>query len=93
VQVYFDVANSHEMGYDIYAEMRHLGRARVCEIHAKENGALLGRGDIDFRAVRAALDDIGYAGWLQIEGSIPKGTPMIEAYTENARFMRALFGV
>jgi L-ribulose-5-phosphate 3-epimerase len=92
VQVYFDVANSHQMGYDIYAEIRQLGRERVCEIHAKENGALLGRGDIDFRAVRAALDDIGYAGWLQIEGSIPKGTPMIEAYIENARFLRALFG-
>jgi L-ribulose-5-phosphate 3-epimerase len=92
VQVYYDVANSHQMGYDIYREIRQLGRERICEIHAKENGFLLGQGSIDFPAVRAALDDIGYAGWLQIEGSIPKGQPMRESYVENVRFMRRVFG-
>jgi L-ribulose-5-phosphate 3-epimerase len=92
VQVYYDVANSHHMGYDIYAEIRQLGHARVCEIHAKENGSLLGQGSIDFRQVRAALDDIGFSGWLQIEGSVPKGQPVIESYTHNVQFMRQTFG-
>jgi L-ribulose-5-phosphate 3-epimerase len=92
VQVYYDVANSHQMGYDIYAEIRQLGRARVCEIHAKENGQLLGAGSIDFRAVRAALDDIGFSGWLQIEGAIPQGQPVVDSYRHNVRFMREVFG-
>jgi L-ribulose-5-phosphate 3-epimerase len=91
VQVYYDVANSTQMGYDIAAEIRALGRDRICEFHAKENGFLLGQGRIDFASVRKAIDDIGYTGWLQIEGAVPKGAPMFESYVENVRFMRSQF--
>jgi sugar phosphate isomerase/epimerase len=91
VQVYYDVANSTQMGYDIHAEIRQLGRDRICEFHAKENGFLLGQGRIDFAAVRKSIDDIGYSGWIQIEGAVPKGRPMLDSYVENARFMRTHF--
>jgi sugar phosphate isomerase/epimerase len=91
VQVYYDVANSTQMGYDISAEIRELGRARICEFHAKENGFLLGKGRIDFAAVRKAMDDIEYSGWIQIEGAVPKNQPMLDSYVENVRFMRAQF--
>ena len=91
VQVYYDLANSTQMGYDIVAEIRQLGRDRICEFHAKENGFLLGQGRIDFPAVRRAMDDIGYAGWIQIEGAVPKGQPLIESHTHNVRFMRTHF--
>ncbi len=91
VQVYYDVANSTQMGYDIAAEIRQLGRDRICEFHAKENGFLLGQGRIDFPTVRKAMDAIGYAGWIQIEGAVPKGQPMFESYVENVRFMRTHF--
>ena len=91
VQVYYDVANATQMGYDITAEIRQLGRERICEFHAKENGFLLGQGRIDFAAVRKAMDDIRYTGWIQIEGAIPKGAPMRDSYLENVRFMRAQF--
>lgn len=92
VQVYYDLANSTERGYDILAEIRQLGRERICEFHAKENGSLLGRGRIDFAAVRKALDDISYSGWLQIEGARPTRQPVLESYIENTRFMRQHFG-
>ncbi len=91
VQVYYDVANSTQMGYDITAEIRQLGRQRICEFHAKENGFLLGQGAIDFAAVRKAMDDILFSGWIQIEGAVPKGKPMLDSYVENVRFMRAQF--
>jgi len=91
VQVYYDVANSTQMGYDIHAEIRQLGRERICEFHAKENGFLLGQGRIDFAALRKTMDAVGYSGWIQIEGAVPKGTPMLDSYVENARFMRAHF--
>ena len=48
VQVYYDVCNSNDRGYDIYREIRQLGRERICEFHFKENGALLGQGKVDF---------------------------------------------
>jgi sugar phosphate isomerase/epimerase len=92
VQVYYDVANATQMGYDVPAEIRLLGRARICEFHAKENGFLLGQGRIDFAAVRRAMDDIGYTGWIQIEGAVPSGQPLFESHVENVRFMRREFG-
>jgi L-ribulose-5-phosphate 3-epimerase len=89
VQVYYDVCNSTDRGYDIYKEIRQLGK-RICELHAKENGALLGRGKVDFRKVREALDDIGYGGWVQIEGAVPPGGKMLESYQANCKFMRGI---
>jgi L-ribulose-5-phosphate 3-epimerase len=90
VQVYYDVCNSNDRGYDIYKEIRTLGK-RICEFHAKENGALLGQGKVDFHKVRAALDDIGYRGWIQIEGAVPPGKPMLESYQANCKFMRGIW--
>lgn len=93
VKVYYDVANSNKMGYDIYEEIRWLGKDLICEFHAKENGFLLGQGLIDFPELRLAIDDIGYSGWIQIEGAVPKEADLIESYIENHRLMREVFGV
>lgn len=90
VRVYYDVCNSNDRGYDIYKEIRRLGKL-ICEVHAKENGVLLGQGKIDFQKVRAALDDIGYRGWIQIEGAVPPGQPILESYQANCKFMRGIF--
>jgi sugar phosphate isomerase/epimerase len=91
VKVYYDCCNSHDKGYDIYAEIRKLGK-RICEFHAKENGKLLGQGGVDFRKVRQAMDDIGYSGWIQIEGAVPEGKSTLESYKLNCAFMRDVFG-
>jgi L-ribulose-5-phosphate 3-epimerase len=90
VRVYYDVCNSNDRGYDIYQEIRRLGKL-ICEFHAKENGALLGHGKVDFHKVRAAMDDIEYSGWIQIEGAVPPGQPMLESYRANCQFMRGIF--
>ena len=89
VRVYYDVCNSNDRGYDIYKEIRMLGK-RICEFHAKENGALLGKGKVDFRKVREAMDEIGYEGWIQIEGAIPPGGKLIESYQANNQFLRGI---
>jgi len=90
VRVYYDLCNSTDRGYDIDKEIRQLG-SRICEFHAKENGSLLGQGKIDFKKARAAMDDIGYSGWIQIEGAVPPGKPILESYQANCRFMREIF--
>ena len=92
VQVYYDVCNMTDRGYDICQEIRQLGRKRICELHFKENGALLGKGKVDFAKVRAALDDIGYRGWIQIEGAVPPGAAMLESYQANCKFVRGVLG-
>jgi sugar phosphate isomerase/epimerase len=91
VQVYYDVCNSNDRGYDVPAEIRRL-RGRICEFHAKENGALLGRGRVDFAKVREAMDAIDYRGWVQIEGAVPEGASVPDSYRANCRFLRGVLG-
>jgi len=88
VKVYYDCCNSNLRGYDIYQEIRQLGRKRICEFHFKENGHLLGQGNVDYQKVREALDDISYSGWIQIEGAVPKGAKMLESYRANCKYLR-----
>ncbi len=91
VKMYYDVCNSTDRGYDIIKEIRWLGRKNICEFHMKENGALLGHGNVHFEQVRDAINDIGYEGWMQIEGAVPPGTKMLDAYIANCKFLRRLF--
>lgn len=92
VKVYYDVANMHYAGYDIFAEMRRLGAERICQVHTKEHDHLLGQGPIDFVKVRDVLQEIGYRDWLILEGATVKGRSLVDCYRENRRFLRELFG-
>jgi len=92
VKVYYDVANMEGLGYPLYEEIRLLGkRNALCELHAKENGTLLGHGRVDFQQVRAALDDVGYSGWLIVESAVPPGASLPESYAHNVRYLRSVF--
>lgn len=90
VKVYYDVCNSNDMGYNIYEEIRWLGKENICEFHCKENGYLLGKGKVDFAEVRKAIDDIGYTGWLQIEGAVPDKQDIFESYVKNLSYLRSV---
>ena len=91
IQVYYDTANSNKMGYDIYQEVVLLGAERICQIHCKEDGALLGDGVIDFKRFRASLEQAGYSDWLIIEGATPKGADIVEAYQKNFAVLDRVF--
>jgi sugar phosphate isomerase/epimerase len=89
VKVYYDVANTQAMGYNIFTEMRVLGK-QICEFHAKDNQDLYGKGSVDFVRVRAAMDDIGYRGWIVMEGTkMPLGTA--ESCRYDAQYLRGIF--
>jgi L-ribulose-5-phosphate 3-epimerase len=92
VKVYYDVCNSTVRGYDIYEEMQWLGKQNICEIHFKENDALLGQGQVDYPKVRQVLDQIGYQGWIVLEGSVPKGGELLPSYQTNHRFVQQILG-
>ena len=89
VKVYYDVANSHKAGYDIYSEIRQLGRF-ICQFHAKDYDDLYGKGSIDFERLRSAMDDAGYRGWLVMEGTkMPLGVE--ESCRYDAEYLRTIF--
>jgi sugar phosphate isomerase/epimerase len=89
VKVYYDVANSHKAGYDIYEEIRLLGK-QICEFHAKDYDDLYGKGTIAFEEVRKAMDDIGYRGWIVMEGvKMPLG--LEDSIRYDAKYLRGVF--
>ena len=71
VGAYFDVGNVVEYGYP-EEWIRELGK-RILKIHVKEYAKpkrfnyKLGEGEIDWPAVRQALVDVGYEGWISAE--------------------------
>jgi len=89
VQIYDDVANSQDVGRPILEEIRQLG-THIVEVHAKDTKDLYGKGSIDFPAVLKALEDIGYGGWLVIEGTkMPLGVE--ESVRYDADYLRTVF--
>jgi L-ribulose-5-phosphate 3-epimerase len=71
VGAYFDVGNVVEFGYP-EEWIRELGK-RILKVHIKEYkkekrfNYKLGEGEIDWAAVRTALNDAGYEGWVTAE--------------------------
>ena len=96
VQVYYDVGNSKNKGYDIYKEIRSLGSEHICQFHAKDYGGMFGEGDVDFERVREAIDDIGYRGWILFEDTTWAPTEAVTAEQEakirkNIAYLRRIF--
>ncbi len=90
IQVYYDVGNMQKEGEDYAAAIRRLGRERICETHAKDYGDLYGKGSTDFVQVRDALRDIGYSGWMHIEGvKVPNGIE--QDIGHDLRYLRGVF--
>jgi sugar phosphate isomerase/epimerase len=89
VVTYYDVGNSTKEGFDIYEEIRWLGGPRICEVHLKDNPHFLGEGSIDFKRVVAALNDVGFDHWAQLETECPTGSIGADM-DRNLRFIRAL---
>lgn len=71
IRAYFDVGNVVEYGYP-QEWIRELGK-RTVKVHIKEYKKerrfkyKLGEGEIDWPAVRKALVDVGYEGWITAE--------------------------
>lgn len=89
VQVYYDLGNSHNNGYDIAGEIRQLGKDLICEVHCKDKGGWsFGPGEVDFVEASKALIEIGYDSWYVLEGPAAEGKTTLETLEENANYLR-----
>jgi L-ribulose-5-phosphate 3-epimerase len=87
-KVWYDAGNSTFNGYDVPAEIRALGRDRICMFHIKDRG-YLGEGKVDVPAVLRAIADIRFEGFANLETTSPSGD--VEADTRrNAEYLRKL---
>lgn len=71
VRSYFNFANALQNGRDLLSELRTLGAERICQVHATDqDGVWLENNDrLDMQAVKLALDEMGWSGWLVVERS------------------------
>ena len=89
VSVYYDVGNSAKAGFDPVKEIRWLGKARICQLHLKDNPHYLGEGNLQFPAILAAIRDIGFAGYANLETDAP--SKQVEAdMRKNLAYIRDL---
>jgi sugar phosphate isomerase/epimerase len=93
LKVYYDFRNARDAGNDIYHEIKLLGNKHICELHLKENGAFLGKADIDWVKVSHALNDINFQRnkWMQIEGALPPKYDFITGHQQNLTFLKSIF--
>lgn len=89
-RVWYDIGNSTYNGYDVPAEIRALGRERICAFHIKDKG-YLGEGKVDVPAAVKAIQDIGYRGDRILETGAPSGDAEADA-RRNTEFLRNLVG-
>jgi len=90
VQVYYDCKNSGDLGRDVPAEIRLLGK-RICQVHLK-NGAefLSGPSNVNFPACADALREVGYRGWYVLETASPSGDVVADTRA-NVEYVRQHF--
>jgi len=71
IKIYFNFANALQNGRDLRAELRILGKDRICQIHGTNEDGVWLQDDpkIDMPKVKQTLDDMGWSGWLVIERS------------------------
>ncbi len=88
LKVYYDVANSHYNGFDVPKEIRWLGTQRIGQVHFKERG-YLGAGTVPLAESAAALHEIGYQGFINLELPSPSGDIAADM-RRNLEFTRQL---
>jgi L-ribulose-5-phosphate 3-epimerase len=87
-KMWYDVGNSTFNGYDVPAEIRALGRDRICMFHIKDKG-YLGEGQVKLPEILQAIGDIGFDGYANLETTSPSGD--VEADTRrNLEYLRKL---
>jgi sugar phosphate isomerase/epimerase len=95
VRSYFNFSNALQNGRDLNAELRTLGRDRICQIHCTDQDGvwLENNPRIDMLKVKATLDDINWRGWLVIERSrdARDGRNVRRNFGANAAYLKKVF--
>jgi L-ribulose-5-phosphate 3-epimerase len=92
VRVYFNPTTAYDHGKDLLAEIRVLGKDRICQFHFSDrDGKWLEDGRFDVPKVKATLDDLGWSGWLVIERSRKPGKSVKENFSANAAYLKKVF--
>ena len=81
---------SHRMknATDQLGDTSLLGKARICQIHLKDNPNYMGEGTIDFAEVVNAIRDVGFSGYCNLETDTKPGSTVEADMRKNLAFIR-----
>jgi sugar phosphate isomerase/epimerase len=95
VRIYFNFASALQAGRDVCAELKTLGKDRVCMIHCTdEDGVWLQDNKrLDMRKVKKTLDEMGWSGWLVLERSRDAKDPrnVKKNFGANVAYVKSVF--
>jgi sugar phosphate isomerase/epimerase len=95
VKIYYNFSNPLQNGYDLIAELRTLGKERICQIHCSDQDGVWLQDDpkIDMSKVKQTLDDMGWSGWLVIERSRKAGDSrnVKGNFGANTAYLKSIF--
>lgn len=95
IKIYYSVQDAVENHRDIAAELQQLGRKRIAQIHISNTDGVHLRDDkaVDMPAIKAALDKIGWGGWLVVERSRDKNRvrDVVFNYSDNVAYLKQIF--
>jgi sugar phosphate isomerase/epimerase len=95
IQSYFNFENPLEAGRDLCAELRVLGKARICQIHCTDKDGVLLQNNprIDLPKVKRTLDELGWSGWLVIERSrdARDSRNVRKNFGANTKYLKSVF--
>lgn len=95
VKSYFNFAHPVRHKRDVAAEIRTLGKDRICQIHCTcEDGVWLeNQPGISVPDVKKALDEIGWTGWLVLERSrdARDARNVRKNFGANLKYLRSIF--
>lgn len=95
IKIYYNFSNPLQNGYDLIAELRTLGKNRICQIHCTDQDGVWLQDDpkIDMTKVKQALDEMGWSGWLVIERSRKAGDSrnVKGNFGANTAYLKSIF--
>lgn len=95
IKAFVNFSDVIENGEDIPTALKNLGKENIAQIHCSNTDGYWIRNDpkIDMPAVKQALDEMGWSGWLIIERSRdPEIVYEVKLnYTDNVAYMKSVF--
>lgn len=95
IKIYFNFANAVKNGRDIPAELRTLGKERICQIHATNEDGVWLQNDpkINLTKIKQTLDEMGWRGWLVIERSrdAKDARNVKKNFSANTAYLKSVF--
>ena len=95
IKIYYNLANALQHQRDYVAELKKLGKDRICQIHFSNQDAHWLQNDpqVNVANIKSALDEMNWRGWLVIERSRDTNDVhnVKKNYGANAAYLKSVF--